>query len=794
MAQDTQLPSYQDAVSRLDWLELVAPYVEYKDFSSLCSVSTHFYAIFAPRLWNDPLVAVRRLGLDPSDDLDWYLTFAFDRVQHIRQSTLSLITTLDFRVFAKDTAHFHNTNRTIPETLRLLPRVLPNLRCILLDGHTEADPATLNAAPNSGASPPLLVLSMAHCEAQLPSAFFTSNIFQHLVYLDVSGLPGSLQPLLAVAHGCRHLCHLKALKARRREINDGLALQLFQAFKGRLWSLDLSENNVTDAIIDEFVALCFNSPSLRSQSRFMAEGKLSSDGHGNDSHGRFVSTQESDWSGTFKHPERHFVDAPVYSADATRDLQEDEAVRSNGSAPLRRDIADHVKAALAGSMDRPVPAWAEVPHLDVCTAPAGITHLHISDTHITSAGVERLIRNSQGQLEELSCDGLAFQPVQRSDARQSLPWPKDVRLSGVLGCSHVFRPVFSSNLRALRVHHSLVTQIPTLEVEAFSKMACNWLAETTVRERSEMAFSQAFEPDLNPRLTSLTLTNIPRRSSGPVIEKLVHFLKLLGLQERAIQETSSSLSVSLSSTRRCPALLRGVRHLRLEFEAESTEDSAGFSTSDDLDAGDLLDGGEGFSFFSDELHQPRPQNATKKQAADVEATAMHLADPVTGRFTFFPFSEYEGEYMDLHDTWHGQSFQRKVWIGPGVPTTAAINEYMKLVQHSVLRTRVGPATPDHIKAGVPQGALLFHAAWDAIVMPPELKPPKPAKLHEMRDVLEAIKKFRLESRAEYEAAKKAAVGGMARVSRPLQHSFWSGKLEVSVQQSVAHYRAPNYWR
>ncbi|KAI8255732.1 hypothetical protein K4K58_005429 [Colletotrichum sp. SAR11_239] len=653
MAQDTQLPSYQDAVSRLDWLELVAPYVEYKDFSSLCSVSRHFYAIFAPRLWNDPLVAVRRLGLDPSDDLDWYLTFAFDRVQHIRQSTLSLITTLDFRVFAKDTAHFHNTNRTIPETLRLLPRVLPNLRCILLDGHTEADPATLNAAANSGAKPPLLVLSMAHCEAQLPSAFFTSTVFQHLVYLDVSGLPGSLQPLLAASHGRRHLCHLKVLKARRREINDGLALQLFQAFRGRLWSLDLSENNVTDAIIDEFVALCFNSPSLRSQSRFMAEGKLSSDGHGNDSHGRFVSVQESDWSGTFKHLERHFVDAPVYSADATRDLQEDEAVRSNGSAPLRRDIADHVKAALAGSMDRPVPAWAEVPHLDVCTAAAGITHLHISDTHITSAGVERLIRSSQGQLEELSCDGLAFQPVQRSDARQSLPWSKDVRLS---------------------------------------------------------------------------------------------------------------------------------------------EDSAGFSTSDDLDAGDLLDGGEGFSFFSDELHQPRPQNATKKQAADVEATAMHLADPATGRFTFFPFSEYEGEYMDLHDTWHGQSFQRKVWIGPGVPTTAAINEYMKLVEHSVLRTRVGPATPDHIKAGVPSGALLFHAAWDAIVMPPELKPPKPAELHGMRDVLEAIKKFRLESRAEYEAAKKAAVGGMAGVSRPLQHSFWSGKLEVSVQQSVAHYRAPNYWR
>lgn len=62
-----ELPSYQDAVSRLDWLGLVAPYVEDKDVAQLCSVNRRFYAVFAPRLWNDPLVAIRRLGLDPSD-------------------------------------------------------------------------------------------------------------------------------------------------------------------------------------------------------------------------------------------------------------------------------------------------------------------------------------------------------------------------------------------------------------------------------------------------------------------------------------------------------------------------------------------------------------------------------------------------------------------------------------------------------------------------------------------------------------------------------------------------------
>ncbi|KAF6822020.1 hypothetical protein CPLU01_12265 [Colletotrichum plurivorum] len=808
-----ELPSYQDAVTRLDWLELVAPYVEDKDFASLCCVSKRFYAVFAPRLWNDPLVAVRRLGLDPSDDgryfgvdqdLEWYLSFVFDRMQRLRQSTLALITTLDFRDFAKDTAHFSsdNSSRTIPETLRRLPKILPSLRCVLLDGHVEADPTFLTATPPSEAvavpadhGQRLLVLSIPQCETQLPSTFFLSDKLQHLVYLDVSGLPGSLQPLLAAAHGRRNLSRLKILKARRREINDGLAVQLFQAFRGTLWSLDVSENNISDAVLDRFVALCFNSPSLRSHSRFMTEGKLISDGHGSDSHGRFMSIQESDWSGSFNHPERHFVDAPVYSADATRDLQEDEATRSNGITPLRRDTAGHVKAAVAGGMDRPVPEWSDVPHLDVCTAPTGITHLHLSDTHITSAGVERLMRTSRGQIEELSCDGTLFRPIPGSEPKQPLPWPSRMRLFGVLGCAHIFRPVFSSNLQVLRIHHSLVTQIPTLEAEGLSTMACLWVAETQVRERSEMAFPHAFEPDVNPRLTSLTLTKIPRRSKGPLIKKLIDFLKLAGLQERAIRESSQS------SSRRSPVHLRGLRHLRLEFEADPIEDPAGFSTSDDLDAEGLMamDEGEGFSFFGDERPQPRPRNATNKKAAEGEGAVTRLSTPSAGRLNHFPFSEFEGEYMVYRDTWAGHPYDRNVWIGPGTRSSEpAVNEYMRLVTNSSLRTRVGPATPAQVKVGVPAGALLFHAAWDAIVMPPELKTPKAADFHGMRDVLAALKQFRVETRAEYETARKVAVGVVAgdsdKPQRQQQHCFWSGRLEVSVQQSMAHYRAPYYWR
>ena len=50
------LPSYQEATKRPDWLELVALHVPIQEYARLCLVSKRFYHQFAPRLWNDPLV------------------------------------------------------------------------------------------------------------------------------------------------------------------------------------------------------------------------------------------------------------------------------------------------------------------------------------------------------------------------------------------------------------------------------------------------------------------------------------------------------------------------------------------------------------------------------------------------------------------------------------------------------------------------------------------------------------------------------------------------------------------
>lgn len=723
----------------------------------------------------------------------------------MRSSTLALVTTLDFRDFAKANTHFYSDNnpRSIPETFKRLPSLFPNLRCILIDGHTEADPTSLTVvAPPSvgGTEAPRnrpLVLSIPDTDALLPPTFFTSDYVRHLIYLDISRLHGSLQPLLCAVRGPNHIPHLRILKVRGREVNDTTAEALFSVFKGKLWSLDLEDNYLTDAVVWPFARECFLSPTLRASHRFYEEGRLSHhDGTGSTWYGPFQFIQESRWSGDFSHPERHFADAPGYSADVSRAIvQEHEAARADGRGALKQDTIDHIKAAIAGDMDHAPPKPSDIPHLDATSSPAGITHLTLTGNRMTSRGLEKLIRTTTGQLEQLVYD----QPVLKP---QNTPWPaawhRETSLHGIIGSTHVFRPVFSSNLRVLRIHHSLVTGIPTLETPGLSTMARLWIAETAIRERCDMAYPQTFEPDMNPRLTSLTLTKLPRRSVGPLTAKIINFLKLAAVQEQAIEQASQG-----STSRRSPVMVRGLRHIRLEFEADPIEDPAGWSNSDDLDAEDLmhLDDGEGFSFFSDENKPRSQQNSEVKpelpprraamgspQIGSVQASApasRATADSrsPSARLQHTPFSDTKEEHIRRVINWDGHHSDVKVWIGPGVlGPHPAVNAYMQaLADPSLQNDQVGPAMPAHVKAGVPPGELIFYAAWDAMLMPTEVAKPGRASLHGMRDVIEELRTFRMGEREKSRTEK-----------RP--HHFWTGKLEVVSQQSMEHYRSARYWR
>lgn len=59
-----QLPSYQEATTRRDWLDIVLPYVDVGDYFKLLFVSKRFYSKIAPRLWQNPLRSIHSLGLD----------------------------------------------------------------------------------------------------------------------------------------------------------------------------------------------------------------------------------------------------------------------------------------------------------------------------------------------------------------------------------------------------------------------------------------------------------------------------------------------------------------------------------------------------------------------------------------------------------------------------------------------------------------------------------------------------------------------------------------------------------
>ncbi|SPO04270.1 uncharacterized protein DNG_06953 [Cephalotrichum gorgonifer] len=767
-------PSYEEAVvsRHLTWPSLVAPYVPATDYPSLCLVCRRFNDVFTPLLWRDPLVTIRKLGLDPADDFTWYFKFIHKRAPTTKYSTRAHVLSLDFRQMARVSYHYRGES-AITSTFRFVPTLFPNLRCVLLDGDAESDAHALQSTPwHALGDGGLEVLSLSGCQFLLGSTFFEgSEGLRALVCLDVSGLPGSIRPLIGAAAG---LPRLRILKARGRELGAGDAVDLAKAFAGMLWSLDLGDNPLPDAVLPHLRELMMHSPSLRTAAHVEVEGRVEwMSQRGTSQFGPFYHVVESSQSGTFSHPARYLADSPSYHGD-----QEGAApVRGDGRAAIKSDSVDVVKQAVTADPEAS-PSVAEAVLLAAHSNAASLclTHLRLSNTKVTAPGVEALIRMSPGQLEIVDCDSMRI-PLKLSWPR---PWPKSTRLYGMLGSSHIWRPVFSSNLRALRIHHSVVTQIPTLEAEGLSALNRIWLAETAVREKCEMAYPQAFVPDMNPRITSITLTKIPRRSSGPLIEKITNFIELASIQERDIADAT------ISSSRRAPMMLRGLRHISLEFEADPMEDLSQLSLSGDLDVEGLLDmDRESFTFF-DEGPSGRDARSREQRASPQDPNPID-----NSRFKASEGVVLEGECIVHTDKWLGNVFRARVWVGTGVPGPhPAVNAYMDLVRSADLRKVIGVASPSQVRAGVPTGSLLFLDAWEAIVVPAVMREPGRGVLEGMRDVVAELKRYRVATRQAFAAEERRV--GKGRVRRGAPHYFYTGAVEVVAVDSAN--RGSEYWR
>lgn len=696
--------------------------------------------------------------------------------------------------------------RGISATFRHLQGLFPNLRCILLDGHPDLDPGLLSKPPKPPAFPrsplfqPPMMLSIPHCQTRLPVTFFASEYLHNVVYLDVSDTPGSLKnALVQRTLGPITLPNLRIFKAQGREMDDTTARLLFRSFKEQLWSLDLSRNCLTDASLDDIVDFCSPPRTLRSESHFDVEGKFVLDPEfGSRMYGQYGFIRESEWSGDFTHPHRYMTDAPLYTREAYRLWQEDWTVRHDGRARIRRDSPGDIKQVLSGTAESPRTDVDEARRHDVCSNHGGVTHLRLNGNSFSAAGVEKLIRTSPGQLRHFECDSTSL-PMLKSTLPPELA--KNARFSGFIGAAHLFRPVLSPDLQVLRIHHSFVTQIPTLETDNLVTMANLWLAETFIRERVELAYPQMFMPDMNPRLYSLTLTGIPRYSVGFVTDRLIEFLKAASAQERAIQDAKQS------SSRRSPNMLMGLRHIRLEFEADPTEELGHSLDSDDLDPEQSINlSSKEFSFFGDSdwasttperksparqsdsraepPPPPPPHNTQQAQdsARNVTATNLWPDDPPQ------EILPYPGI------CWKGNIILIPAWISNGRPGPhEAVNEYARLLMGpgAFEHAKISPATPSHVMAGVPAGSYIFSSVWDAMLRPPRVRKPVKADLAAMRDVLAAIREYRGKTKAAFEAVKAAPATEPPLLGEP--HYHWTGALEVSVADTTRNHSS-KFWR
>ncbi|KAJ4410020.1 hypothetical protein N0V82_009325 [Gnomoniopsis sp. IMI 355080] len=807
---ENQLPSYQQATGTQDWLGVVAPYVGVHDYRTLCLVSKRFNAVFTPCLYRSPLTMGGQLTVvgDPDRERVWYRKLMRTCLQ-ARTSALPMIRVLDFRTMSPvdSTAVMTSPILDITADINGLSRSLPNLRCLVLDRRVDYNLRHLKTFLNSiqdstqGPLKKITLLSLRyHPQLGLPDILHQQSLYS-LVYLDVSYTSGWARDLQH-AHWFVHanLPNLRALKLSHMALDSSTVGRILFSFHLQLWSLEVSGNKLDDGFIRslrDHGMRCDVSSRLQHDGHFEVEGKL----RRSDIADSVYFVDESDVSATFSHPLRYFADPPIYNEDSEEENRHRpiKPTRLLGTERVRGDSVDDAIAVLAGATHDPVPVTAEWPSR--VPQPGGLTHLHMNELEVSLKSVQSMLGNNSGYLEHFECDQARFllsSHRERGEWLSKAPWLSSATvLSGFFDSAYLFRPVISSNLRVLKIHHSLITNVPTVISKSASTLESIWVAEKLFHGPIELAYPQTYVPDMNPRLYSLTLAHIPRYSPGVIAKRIINFLKLLAAQEQAIEQTKRLVP------HRGPPVLRGLRHICLEFDSDAQAEMANLNTDDDVD--EALDEFSSFTFTDSAwnatvappeppVSQPRRQSTGIRSTSSSNVSTNHAPSTTQkqqqpqqiptaddGRLNVFPYTATTTEHLPFPIS---AELVVDVWIGNGIlsapANTPAARAYMRALTLSNGRyaSDVTPATPGHVAAGVPAGSYIFGDAWRRLALPEEMvKRPTRAELAEcMSDVLGEIKAFRLASRELY--ARLVEEGNVS--GEMGQHEYWRGRVEIAL--------------
>ncbi|KAM0451749.1 hypothetical protein ACHAO4_005706 [Trichoderma viride] len=385
------LPSYQQATSRGDWLRLAAPYVAFTDYPALCCVNRHFWSVFAPRIWRDPCAASEWLGWrGDSDVISWWIDFIDLKLHKLKAQTRALVRVLDARAAAGEfSLYLGLTEKAVIRALEMLP----NLQSVFLDNNPNMELRFQRSHAINGQLR-MSMLSVRNCPNGVPIGLIKNYSLRGLVFLDVSGIASVTPQLLEPVY----LPELRILKLCRQGISSTSFTSFSVVLGHRLWSLDLSNNKLTDDAFEHKLNAMFLNNDLRSDARAQTEGALEKLPVVTRGHGQFFMLHETAQSILFVPDERYLADTPPYTAPNTTN---NVVTRSDGSVPVRSDTSDGVLRFLSR-----YDATDAAHHI----RSSGLTHLHLSGNQFSAFAIERMLRESHGQLEHFDCDSMRFFP------------------------------------------------------------------------------------------------------------------------------------------------------------------------------------------------------------------------------------------------------------------------------------------------------------------------------------------------------------------------------------------------
>lgn len=566
------LPTYEDTVRGPNELTFVAPYLDRISLLDACIACKKWYQAFGSHLWSDPIKLTaqtrtpfcefhpsgfpslhqlmlciaktdhffRRAKLYPEAVRDWVLTLDFRQLKLLENRLLK-----DFNSYSQVT--------TPKYALHFLP-LFENLRFLVINhmGRFDYEPLDDIEVKPPREDTRLLLFSSAGIPFLDTSLFLSTPLLYNVMYLDLSNTTRTEAWTQLLTS--RVFNSLRILKLRGLRLTDqNLPVNALHSWL-RLWSLDLRDNSLTDQTIDVLLEECF-APKIAPT----AIGPSSD--------------------------EMLYEDPPLYQL---RDQSDYLYISSDSIVPLRPDSTDTFMAYMKQYADLTSDASHVLPEKDPMRKSTGLTHLYISDNGLTSRGIRKLLENTN-RLQVLDVGTVRTSPSLRYPIPHTTPYCQP-------DTAYLLHRQTGTRIENLRIHHSIITQTPTI---VQGRLENGYTPQHLAKaERFSGKEPQGFNPLDNYRLTSLTLTDIPLKSTGPTITRLIDFLRLCALQEATL------LSASQSGTRnrRSPRLLPGLRRLRLEFLNERAgADEIGPSVSGDQDADEFQAQSMGdFSFFADE--------------------------------------------------------------------------------------------------------------------------------------------------------------------------------------------------